>query len=91
MNVAKLNVLVTNPVSKISKAGKPYSFLTIQGLATMDDGNQAMFKYDIWPEKDKPLPIVPLGDCIPVYGCRVHWETANLEPAFVAFKPISAK
>jgi len=88
MNVATLNVLVTNPVQKISKAGKPYQFLTIQGLATMTDGTQGMFKYDIWPERDKPLPTVPLGECKPVYGCRVHWETANLEPAFVDFVPL---
>lgn len=89
MNVQSLNVLVSNVTSKISKkTGSPYQFLTIQGLATMVDGVQQMFTYDIWPEKDKPLPVVNPGEYVPIFGARVHWETQKLEPAFVDFRPL---
>lgn len=92
MDIVSLNVLITKPVQKVSKkTGQPYQFLTIQGVATAHDGEETMFSYDIWPEKDQPMPVVPKGPCKPIYGCRVHWETKNLEPAFIGFQPINAK
>lgn len=85
-NIKQLDVMVSNPVEKTSKAGKPYKFLQVQGLATMEDGTQSMFRFDLWPERDKELPTVPKGPCVPILGLRVHWETAKLEPAVVGFR-----
>jgi len=90
MNVSTLQVLVSKATEKISKAGKPFKFLTLQGLATLDDGTQSMFTYDFWPERDQPLPVIPPGSYAPIYGCRVHWERNTLEPSFVGFKPLKA-
>jgi hypothetical protein len=89
-NIKQLNVMVSNLVEKMSKAGKPYKFLQVQGLATMDDGSESMFRFDLWPERDKELPQVPKGPCVPVLGLRVHWETAKLEPAVVGFRKAPA-
>jgi hypothetical protein len=90
-NIKALQVMVSNTVEKTSKAGKPYKFLQVQGLATMEDGTQSMFRFDLWPERDQPLPQVPLGQCVPILGLRVHWETAKLEPAVTGFRPVPVK
>lgn len=89
MTLTHITFIKVEKVEKLSKAGTPYAFLKLEGIAHQEGGDMSVFRYDFWPtEKGAPLPLLHTGDHVPVYGCAPHWETAKLEPRFMGFKPV---
>lgn len=75
---------IESGVSK--KDGKPFAFLSLQGLLQYDDGSCEVFTYDFWPKKGEACPDWQPGIYLPVIEPRANWQTRKLEARIVELR-----